>query len=137
MSMFRLGVFVIALAATHGLVAEAQGPFPAPIGVRVPVAPTPVDGMGNTWLAYELHLSSFAPVPVTLAKIEVFADSATAPVASWSGPELNRMRLWPAGAPDSTGKLAAGGFDVVFVWLKPTSGGQMRPAGGYLQFDSR
>jgi len=105
-------IAILPLAAVSG-----QGPFPAPIGVRVPVLPTPVAGMGKTWLAYELHLSSFAPVPVTLSKIAVFADQGTAPVATWTGKELLGMRLWPSGKPDSTGSLAPGGFDVVFVWL--------------------
>ncbi len=107
--------FLLTLPATA--TSAAQGFFPAPIGVRIPVPPTPIAGMGQTWLAYELHLSSFAPIPLTLSRIDVYPDQATNPLASWSGQELVRMRLWPAGSPDSTGALAAGGSDVVFVWL--------------------
>ncbi|MEZ4584848.1 MAG: hypothetical protein R2909_00400 [Gemmatimonadales bacterium] len=107
-------------------VASGQGPFPAPIGVRIPVPPTPVEGMGQTWLGYELHLSNFAPVAVSLAGIEVFADQGSAPVATWSGSELQAMRLGAAGQVDSANTLARGGFDVVFVWLPLPAGS--RPA---------
>ncbi len=117
LSTRRSVTLVLGLALAGASVATGQGAFPAPIGVRVPVQPTPIDGMGKTWLAYELHLTSFAPVAVTVKKIEVFGDQGGKPLATWSGAELGALRLWPNGTPDSTGGLAAGASDVVFVWL--------------------
>ena len=97
------------------LVAQA---FPAPVGLRVPLAPAPVPAMGHRYLAYELHLSSLAPVDLALSRVDVYLDGGAAPVASYSDTVLANMRLDPSGKAAKTGALPAGGFDVVFVWLE-------------------
>ena len=98
--------------------ASAQTAFPAPVGVRVPLEPSPVPAMGHTYLAYELHLSSLAPMDLGLSRIDVYLDDATTPVASYRDTALASMRLDPSGKAKATGALPAGGFDVVFVWLE-------------------
>ena len=98
--------------------ARAQDAFPAPVGVRIPLAPTPLPAMGHTVLAYELHLSNLAPIELGLSHIDVYVDGATTPVAVYSDTALASMRLDPSGKSKAAGTLAAGGFDVVFIWLE-------------------
>ena len=74
--------------------------------------------MGRTWLAYELHLSSFAPFDLGLSRIDVFVDGSDQPVASYRDAELAGMRLDPGGKARASGALPAGGFEVIFVWLE-------------------
>ena len=100
---------------------QAQDAFPAPVGVRIPLAPTPLPAMGHTILAYELHLSSLAPIELGLSHIDVYVDGATTPAAVYRDAELAAMRLDPGGKSKATGTLAAGGFDVIFIWLELTS----------------
>src|SRR5262245_12074546 len=88
---------------------SAQYEFPAPVGVRVPLPPTPLAAMGHTYLGYELHLSSFAPIDLKLSRIDVYADGAAQPVASYRDAELAEMRLDPSGKAKATGGLPAGG----------------------------
>ncbi len=125
MPLFRSFTAFLAVGALIAGESVAQ-PFPAPVAIRVPAAPAPVAAMGNRYLAYEIHLSSFAPVDIALARIDVFLDRSPAPAASYHGAELASMRLWPSGKPDSTGRLGAGGFDVVFVWLPIGAGAEPR-----------
>jgi hypothetical protein len=46
--------------------------------VRIPLAPTPLPAMGHTILAYELHLSSLAPIELGLSHIDVYVDGRDA-----------------------------------------------------------
>src|SRR6185295_9795196 len=87
--------------------ASAQTAFPAPVGVRVPLEPSPVPAMGHTYLAYELHLSSLAPMDLGLSRIDVYLDDATTPVASYRDTALASMRLDPSGKAKATGALPA------------------------------
>jgi hypothetical protein len=50
--------------------ARAQMELPALVGVRVPLPPSPVAAMGHTYLGHELHLASFAPVDLTLTRVD-------------------------------------------------------------------
>ena len=100
---------------------QAQDAFPAPVGVRIPLAPTPLPAMGHTILAYELHLSSLAPIELGLSHIDVYVDGATTPAAVYRDAELAAMRLDPSGKSRAAGTLAAGGFDVIFIWLELTA----------------
>ena len=100
----------------------AQDAFPPPIGVRIPLAPAPVAAMGHTYLAYELHLSSLAPVDYGLTSIDVFFDGDSSPFVSYRAAELAALRLDPTGKAAATGILPAGGFDVIFLWLELAPG---------------
>jgi hypothetical protein len=119
---------VAAMLAAGGLTTPvaAQDAFPAPVGVRIPLAPTPIPAMGHTILAYELHLSNLAPIELGLSHIDVYLDGSTTPAAVYRDTELAAMRLDPGGRGKSAGTLAAGGFDVIFVWLE--LGPDVRPS---------
>jgi hypothetical protein len=115
----RLTLFLAAIIAiSTAAPASAQDAFPAPVGVRIPLAPTPLAAMGHTVLAYELHLSNLAPIELGLSHIDVYVDGATTPGAIYRDTALASMRLDPSGKSRATGTLAAGGFDVVFIWLE-------------------
>ena len=58
-----------------------------PVEMMVPIAPTPVEGDGKTHLAYELHLTNFAPLELTLVRLEVLGGDGK-PLA-----EYQRIRV--------------------------------------------
>ena len=126
MRSHRLVVSVLLVSAGLAAPVRAQDAFPAPLGITVPLAPTPLSAMGHTYLAYELHLSSYAPFDLALTRIDVFVDGDDKPVASYRDGDLASMRLDPSGKAKASGGLPAGGFDVIFVWLK--LGADARPA---------
>ena len=67
--------------------------------MRVPFEPTAFPSGSHIYLLYELHLTNYLPMPISLARIEVLdVDSKVAqPVASFSSEQLESM-LQPLGA---------------------------------------
>ena len=88
-----------------------------PVEMMVPIAPTPVKGDGKTHLAYELHLTNFAPLELTLARLEVLGGDGK-PLAEYEAAELGN-RLGRPGLPASADKqrLAGGMRAVAYLWL--------------------
>lgn len=96
----------------------APAPLDLPVEIRVPVTPTPVKGDGKIHLAYELHLTNFAPRDLTLVRLEVLDGEAKA-LAQYEGAELNTRLQRPGLPPSATDKARLGGGmrAVVYLWL--------------------
>jgi hypothetical protein len=121
-------VFAIAASAGIGFLQDARSagtadtPWPLQVDMRVPFEPTAFSSAGRTHLTYELYLTNFGNVPLTLRRIEVWDASGVAaePVAAFEGAPLGAL-LQPVGAQadgsDKSGQLAAGGSVVVFMWV--------------------
>jgi hypothetical protein len=121
-------VFAITASAGIGFLQDARSagtadtPWPLQVDMRVPFEPTAFSSAGRTHLTYELYLTNFGNVPLTLRRIEVWDASGVAaePVAAFEGAPLGAL-LQPVGAQadgsDKSGQLAAGGSVVVFMWV--------------------
>jgi hypothetical protein len=78
--------------------AAQQAPFPLQFEMRVPFEPTAFPGGPHVYLMYELHLTNFMPMPISLSRIEVLdADAVTSkPIATFETGLLETM-LQPLG----------------------------------------
>jgi murein DD-endopeptidase len=99
----------------------AQASLPPFLELRVPKAPTVATGGGESFLAYELHVTNFAAQPMTLSKVEVatggnearrvlLALTDSALVRGLSRPGMNVPAAERA-------KLAGGTRAVVWFWV--------------------
>lgn len=68
--MLRLAAAATLLVASPAASAEVEAPTQA-FDMAVPLAPQPVTIGGRRLLRYELHLTSFAPVPLAVERLEV------------------------------------------------------------------
>jgi hypothetical protein len=98
---------------------HAQTRSDLPIAIEVPIGPTPVRGNGGINLAYELHLTNFCALDLTLKRIEVYADDNDAPIAGLEGTELKNCLFRPGVTSDSIDVcLIKGGMrSIVYMWL--------------------
>ena len=101
--------------------AQVIVPPAASLDVQAGAAPMPVRIAGRSHLAYELHITNFRNVEVTLAAIDVCRGApAAASLASYRDVPL-RSALARIGIPRSdtsdTRVIAAGGRVVFYVWL--------------------
>jgi hypothetical protein len=129
-------VFAIAASAGIGFLQDARSagtadtPWPLQVDMRVPFEPTAFSSAGRTHLTYELYLTNFGNVPLTLRRIEVLDASGVAaePVAAFEGAPLGAL-LQRVGAQadgsDKSGQLAAGGSVVVFMWVAVEHGARV------------
>jgi len=119
--IFRSGlataVLLLFLVGIPGL-ASAQSSFPPSVSAWVPFAPAPTAAMGHNYLTYELHLANFAPVDMTLARVDLYLDDETEPLASYQGDELAGMLLRPGGQAQEAGVLRAGAFEIIYLWVE-------------------
>src|SRR5215469_4540777 len=78
--------------------AAKQPPWPLQLEMRVPFEPTAFPSGPHVYLIYELHLTNFMPMPVSLSRIDVLdADASPAqPVATFDVAQLETM-LQPLG----------------------------------------
>ena len=78
--------------------AAKQAPWPLQLEMRVPFEPTAFPSGQHVYLMYELHLTNFMPMPVSLSRIEVLdADAGTSkPIATFETAQLETM-LQPLG----------------------------------------
>jgi Peptidase family M23 len=78
--------------------AANQPPWPLQLEMRVPFDPTAFPSGQHAYLIYELHLTNFMPMPITLSRIDVLdADAATSkPIATFETGQLETM-LQPLG----------------------------------------
>jgi hypothetical protein len=78
--------------------AAKQAPWPLQLEMRVPFDPTAFPSGPHVYLMYELHLTNFMPMPISLSRIEVLdADAGTSkPIATFETAQLETM-LQPLG----------------------------------------
>jgi len=99
----------------------------APVEGRVPFAPTAFVGSdGRTHLAYELHITNIYgdTGPLKPQGLQVFADAASVPLASFSAADLAGM-VRPAPAENAPVTIEPGKRSEIYVWLTLPAG---RPA---------
>ena len=79
-------------------VAPKPAPWPLQLEMRVPFEPTAFPSGPHVYLMYELHLTNFMPMPISLSRIEVLdADGGTSrPIAIFEAAQLETM-LQPLG----------------------------------------
>jgi len=112
----------LAFAMVFGMLqagfARERGPR---IEVICPSPPIPVKLAERHVLVYELHLTNFDVVPLTLKRLEVFADtSKSQPLKTISGDALSATMLEvgsSSGAKDSQ-TIGPGRRAVVFLWIE-------------------
>jgi hypothetical protein len=98
---------------------HAQTRSDLPIALEVPIAPTPVKGNEKINIAYEIHLTNFRALDLTLKRIEVYVDDKDLPIANLEGAELENCLFRPGITSDSTDVcLIKGGMrSIVYMWL--------------------
>lgn len=65
--------------------------------MRVPFEPTAFPSAQHVYVIYELHLTNFMPIPISLSRIDVLdADAGTQPIATFEAAQLETM-LQPVG----------------------------------------
>ena len=70
--------------------------WPLQFEMRVPFEPTAFPSGPHVYLVYELHLTNFMPIPVTLSRIEVLDSESATPIATFEMAQLEAM-LQPLG----------------------------------------
>ena len=116
------------LLATLGLLAGsaagAAGQITAPVDVRIPTVPSPVMGDGMLHVAHELHVTNYAPVPVTLTRLRAMADGES--LMDYSGEELRANSRWIGIQGDGPGEdaveVGAGARVILFAWVTMSPG---------------
>lgn len=92
-TLLASAAFPMAFASdTGGLPApKTSSPFPPQVQLQVPFAPTAFPAEGGEHLLYELHVTNFEDVPITLDHVDVLdADHADKPpLASFAGHPLS------------------------------------------------
>ena len=78
--------------------AANRPPWPLQLEMHVPFDPTAFPSGPHVYLMYELHLTNFMPMPISLSRIEVLdADAGTSkPIATFEAAQLKTM-LQPLG----------------------------------------
>jgi murein DD-endopeptidase len=116
---FVLSIASVLLSACFG---RERGPR---VEVVCPSAPIPVTIGKNRVLVYELHLTNFDVVPLTVKRISVFATGENPdPLITLEGEKLSTamMRIGaPGGSSGGSGNLRTldpGGRNVVFLWIE-------------------
>jgi len=103
-------LFAVACLCSYPAVAQTQNqpsdnktganrpPWPLQLEMRVPFEPTAFPSGPHVYLMYELHLTNFMPMPISLSRIDVLdADAGTAqPIATFEAAQLETM-LQPLG----------------------------------------
>lgn len=111
-------LFLAGAGAREG---TAQGAtLPPPIELRVPKPPTVATGENGSFLAYELHVTSFASQPMTLKTIDVMPASGEGrSLLSVADSALSRAVSRPGASVTGADrlKLSGGTRAVVFLWV--------------------
>ncbi len=73
--------------------AANRPPWPLQLEMRVPFEPTAFPSGPHVYLMYELHLTNFMPMPISLSRIDVLdADAGTSqPIATFEAAQLEIM----------------------------------------------
>jgi murein DD-endopeptidase MepM/ murein hydrolase activator NlpD len=108
--------FVLADAQKNA--AQTTVPPAASLDVQVPAAPIPVKIEGRSHLAYELHLTNYRTVELSLSRLDVM-DANRHLLASYEGNDLSaQMTRVGARAGQSDGLTIGPGMSaILFLWL--------------------
>jgi murein DD-endopeptidase MepM/ murein hydrolase activator NlpD len=100
----------------HQGLARERGPR---VEVVCPFPPTPVQIHDKLAMAYELHITNFDTVPLTLKRLDVFADTTSGqPIASLAEADLPAaMQRIGIGGKDVQ-NIEPGARAVVFMWVE-------------------
>ena len=103
--------------------AAKPAPFPPQLEMRVPFEPTPFPSGPHLYLAYEVHLTSYFPFPLSLRRIEALDREAQdgQPIAVFEGDQLEKILQPLSGAPsDPQGRLVngAGQSTIAYMWIE-------------------
>lgn len=123
--MFRLSLWAMrclfALAVVCGmsrlLLARERGPR---VEITCPSDPIPVRIAGDRVLAYELHITNFDKVSLTITRVDVFGDSEQdTPLFSATGTTLEQMvaNIGAARGEKPSVVIAPGKRTVLFLWV--------------------
>jgi murein DD-endopeptidase MepM/ murein hydrolase activator NlpD len=125
-----LAAVAIALAVGAPGAARAQPRLPPAVELRVPKPPTLATGNGASFLAYELHLTNFAAVPLALRRIDVLRASDGQVLLTLEDSALartlSRPGMSPAPAPMERARITGGLRAVAFLWV-PIDPGSVPP----------
>jgi len=112
---YTLAVILLMLPAGF---ARERGPR---VEVVCPSAPVPVKLAGKQILVYELHVTNFDTVPVTLKRLEVFADAdESQPLSIISGDALSAIMI-EAGSMSATKDsrtIGSAKRTIIFMWIE-------------------
>ena len=110
--------FALVLGMVQAGTARERGPR---VEVVCPSPPIPVKVAERNVLVYELHITNFDVLPLTLKRLEVFADAdKSQPLKTISGDALSATMLEvgsSSGAKDSQ-IIGPGRRAVVFLWIE-------------------
>jgi murein DD-endopeptidase len=113
-------IVMVIIANVSKNAAQVLVPPTASLDVQVSTAPIPVKIAGQWHLAYELHITNYRTVDVTLTRIDVIGDDPEGSLlASYEGEALAKSLARVGAPPDSSDKrtIGAGRPVIVFVWL--------------------
>jgi murein DD-endopeptidase len=116
-SILLLLLFVCVFGASHIALSRERGPR---VEVVCPWSPIPVTIGEDRVLVYELHITNFDKVPLTLSKLEVFGDTGGAQaLESASDDALAPMmvNLGANAAEKQVRRIEPGVRAVLFIWL--------------------
>lgn len=71
--------------------APNRAPWPLQLEMRVPFEPTTFPSGSHVYLMYELHLTNFMPMPVSLSRIDVLDAETAQPIATFEAVQLQTM----------------------------------------------
>lgn len=120
-TMAVLCFIVVALAVSVSLTAASREPR---VELKCPVSPAIVNAESKPTVAYELHITNFESVPITVRSVEIFAGSPNGSrLASFSGKDLSAIvdLVGPSTNSDSGVTLSPGQRAVAFLWLELTT----------------
>jgi peptidase M23-like protein len=110
-----------ATTTSAALAAERNYPLGLPLELHVPTAPVPFAGSSGRYLAYELHITNFAPGSLLLSRVEVLSGANV--LTASEGAELNALLVAPSmpKAVDNR-NLGAGMRAIAFLWIALQAG---------------
>jgi murein DD-endopeptidase len=119
--IFLLLVFIVVVGPSYGAFPRERGPR---VELICPWSPIPVNIDEHLVLVYELHITNFDKVPVTLSKLEVFGDTDGAPTLESVSDDTLAPMMLNLGANVSARQVQTiepGARAVLFIWiaLKP------------------
>jgi murein DD-endopeptidase len=103
--------FAMILAAGLVIAAPVTAQVQHSFDLRVPTAPRPVNVAGRIQLVYELHLTSFAPVPLRIQGLSIIEQRSGRSITALRGPALD------SASSDSV-VVAPGNHAVIFIELE-------------------
>lgn len=112
----RVIVLVAAVCLPTIVFARDRGPR---VEVRCPAPPIPVEIANGRALVYELHITNFDKVPLTLERAEVFGDSeGEVPLQSDDEKQLHTMTVEVGGDSDADSTvIGPGRRAILFLWI--------------------